>query len=164
VAPGEPGEVCVRGDFIMRGYWRRPQETAETIDAEGWLHTGDLAVQRPDGAISLVGRLKEMFKSGGYNVYPREIEQVLESCPGVAMAAVVSVPDPVFSEVGYAYVLREPGIGIDCERLAAACRTKLANYKIPKRFVVEDELPLLPIGKLDKRRLRERALAEAGAR
>lgn len=162
VPQGEPGEICVRGDFIMRGYWRRPKETAETIDADGWLHTGDLAVQRPDGAIRLVGRLKEMFKSGGYNVYPREIEQVLESCPGVAMAAVVSVPDPVFSEVGHAYVLRVPGAEIDCEQLAAACRSRLANYKVPKRFVVEDELPVLPIGKLDKRRLRERAIAEVG--
>ncbi len=159
VAKGEPGEICVRGDFIMRGYWRRPKETAETIDADGWLHTGDLAVERPDGTIRLVGRLKEMFKSGGYNVYPREIEQVLESVPGVGMAAVVSVPDPVYDEVGHAFILREPGASVTPEALAAACRAKLANYKVPKRFVVEDELPLLPIGKLDKRLLKERARA-----
>lgn len=159
VAKGEPGEICVRGDFIMRGYWRRPKETAETIDADGWLHTGDLAVERPDGAIRLVGRLKEMFKSGGYNVYPREIEQVLESCPGVAMAAVVGVPDPVFSEVGHAFIMRDPGASISPATLEATCRARLANYKIPKRFVIEDELPLLPIGKLDKRRLKEIAVA-----
>ncbi len=157
VAQGEPGEICTRGDFIMRGYWRRPKETAETIDAEGWLHTGDLAVERPDGTIRLVGRLKEMFKSGGYNVYPREIEQVLEACPGVGMAAVVSVPDPVYDEIGHAFILREPGANLTPAALEAACRAKLANYKVPKRFVIADELPLLPIGKLDKRLLKERA-------
>lgn len=157
VSVGEAGEICVRGKFIMRGYWQRPRETAETIDADGWLHTGDLAVERPDGAIRLVGRLKEMFKSGGYNIYPREIEQVLEGCPGVAMAAVVPVPDPVFGEVGHAYVLREPGATLDVDTLLATCRAQLANYKVPKRLVIEDELPLLPIGKLDKVRLREAA-------
>ena len=163
VAAGEAGEICVRGDFVMRGYWRRPKETAETIDADGWLHTGDLAVARPDGAIRLVGRLKEMFKSGGYNVYPREIEVVLENCPGVAMAAVVGIPDPVFSEVGHAFILRDAGAAISTSALEAACRAHLANYKIPKRFVIEDELPLLPIGKLDKRRLKEIAIAHAAS-
>ncbi len=159
VPRGEPGEIVVRGDFVMRGYWRRPQETSETIDAQGWLHTGDLALERPDGAIKLVGRLREMFKSGGYNVYPREIEQVLEAQPGVAMAAVVGVPDPVFSEVGHAFVLRAPEALLDVAALDAACRSRLANYKIPKRITIADELPLLPIGKLDKRRLRDMALA-----
>jgi fatty-acyl-CoA synthase len=158
VPRGEPGEVVVRGDFVMRGYWHRPQETADTIDADGWLHTGDLALERPDGAIKLVGRLREMYKSGGYNVYPREIEQVLEAQPGVAMAAIVSVPDPVFGEVGHAFVLRAPDTLPDASALDAACRSRLANYKIPKRITIADELPLLPIGKLDKRRLRERAL------
>jgi fatty-acyl-CoA synthase len=161
VPAGEVGEICVRGDFIMRGYWRRPQETAETIDADGWLHTGDLALTRADGSIRLVGRLKEMFKSGGYNVYPREIEIVLEGCAGVAMAAVVGVPDPVFSEVGHAFILRDPGASISTSALEAACRAHLANYKVPKHFVIEDELPLLPIGKLDKRRLKEIATARA---
>jgi len=161
VAKGDAGEICVRGDFIMRGYWRRPTETAETIDADGWLHTGDLAVERADGSIRLVGRLKEMFKSGGYNVYPREIEQVLESCPGVALAAVVGVPDRVFGEVGHAFILRDGGVSISTADLEAACRARLANYKIPKRFVIEDELPTLPIGKLDKRQLKESALRHA---
>ncbi len=161
VARGDAGEIWVRGDFIMRGYWRRPAETAETIDGDGWLHTGDLAIERADGSIRLVGRLKEMFKSGGYNVYPREIEQVLESCPGVAMAAVVGVPDQVFGEVGHAFILRDAGATVLPTDLEAACRARLANYKIPKRFVIEDELPTLPIGKLDKRQLRESARRHA---
>jgi acyl-CoA synthetase (AMP-forming)/AMP-acid ligase II len=162
VSRGEPGEIQVRGRFIMRGYWRRPHETAEAIDADGWLHTGDLAVERPDGSLRLVGRLKEMYKSGGYNVYPREIEQALESCPGVAMAAVVGVPDVTFGEVGVAFVLREPGVEVAVATLEAWCRERLANYKIPKRFVIADELPLLPIGKLDKQRLLQLANAGSG--
>jgi len=161
VAKGEAGEICVRGDFIMRGYWRRPKETAETIDVNGWLHTGDLALERPDGSIRLVGRIKEMYKSGGYNVYPREIEMVLESCPGVAMAAVVGIPDPLFGEVGCAFILCDAGASISPSALEGTCRAHLANYKIPKRFVIETELPLLPIGKLDKRRLKELAIAHA---
>jgi fatty-acyl-CoA synthase len=160
VPRGGAGEICVRGEFVMRGYWRRPEDTAAAIDAAGWLHTGDVGVEREDGAIRLVGRLREMFKSGGYNVYPREVEQVLETVRGVAMAAVVALPDAVYGEVGHAFVLRDPTTQVETEELEAACRQRLANYKIPKRFIIEKELPMLPIGKLDKRRLRERALME----
>ena len=107
VPVGEPGEIQVRGDFIMLGYLNRPEATREAIDEEGWLHTGDLAVARPDGAITLIGRLKEMFKSGGYNVYPREIEIALEAHPAVRLAAVIGVPDPLYVEVGHAFVVAE---------------------------------------------------------
>ena len=151
VGVGEPGEIQVRGDFIMLGYWNRPEATSEAIDAEGWLHTGDLGVSRPDGAIRLIGRLKEMFKSGGYNVYPREIEIALESHPAVRLAAVIGVPDPVYSEVGHAFVVAD---GITEAELREHCRTRLANYKVPKRFTIRSDLPLLPIGKIDKRALR----------
>jgi fatty-acyl-CoA synthase len=151
VPVGEPGEIQVRGDFIMLGYWNRPEATREAIDEQGWLHTGDLAVERPDGAIKLIGRLKEMFKSGGYNVYPREIEIALESHPAVRLAAVISVPDPLYVEVGHAFVAAD---GVTDDDLREHCRTRLANYKVPKRFTIASDLPLLPIGKIDKRALR----------
>ena len=151
VPAGEPGEIQVRGDFIMLGYWNRPEATREAIDDEGWLHTGDLAVERPDGAIKLIGRLKEMFKSGGYNVYPREIEIALEAHPAVRLAAVISVPDPLYVEVGHAFVVAD---GVSDDELREHCRARLANYKVPKRFTVATDLPLLPIGKIDKRALK----------
>jgi fatty-acyl-CoA synthase len=151
VPVGEPGEIQVRGDFIMLGYLNRPEATREAIDDEGWLHTGDLAVERPDGAIKLIGRLKEMFKSGGYNVYPREIEIALEAHPAVRLAAVISVPDPLYVEVGHAFVVAD---GVTDDQLREHCRTRLANYKVPKRFTIAAELPLLPIGKVDKRALK----------
>ena len=159
VAQGERGEIQVRGDFIMQGYWNNPEATAEAL-RDGWLHTGDLAVQGANGHFRLVGRLKEMFISGGYNVFPLEIEQILEQHPSVAMAAVVSVPDELFSEVGHAWILREPGTAATDEELATFCRDRLANYKIPKVFCIRDELPMLPIGKLDRQLLRQQSLQQ----
>ncbi|HEX9165294.1 MAG TPA: AMP-binding protein, partial [Gemmatimonadales bacterium] len=129
-------------------------------DTEGWLHTGDLAIRRPDGAIALVGRLKEMFKSGGYNVYPREVEIALEAHPAVRLAAVLGVPDPVYAEVGQAFVVVDPGSTVTEEELREHCRTRLANYKVPKRFTIATDLPLLPIGKIDKQALRGRVRGE----
>ena len=154
-APGEPGEVQARSAYNMLGDWRRPQATAATLLPDGWLRTGDVAVCRPDGRLQLIGRLKEMYKSGGYNVYPREIEAVIEDHAAVDTAAVVGVPDPLWGEVGVAYVLaRAP---VQAETLLAHCRQRLANYKLPKRLYVVDALPLLPIGKVDKVALRQRA-------
>ena len=155
VASGEPGEVQVRGDFVTLGYWNRPEATAELFTPDGWIRTGDLAEERPDGAYRLIGRLKEMFKSGGYNVYPREIELVLETHPDVAMAAVISIPDPLYQEVGHAFILphaerRAPS----AESLELHCRAQLANYKVPKRFTITPEFPMLPIGKVDKQALK----------
>jgi acyl-CoA synthetase (AMP-forming)/AMP-acid ligase II len=149
----EPGEIQVKGDFTMAGYWRLPEATAEAFTDDGWMRTGDLAVRRDDGYIRIVGRMSEMFKSGGYNVYPREIELAFESHPGVAMAAVVSIPDPTFQEIGIAYVT---GDDLDPDGLRTFVRDSLANYKIPKEIIVLDELPMLPIGKVDKPALRAR--------
>jgi acyl-CoA synthetase (AMP-forming)/AMP-acid ligase II len=154
VMTGEVGELQVRGDFVMLGYWNRPEQTAEAIDDHGWLHTGDLACLRTDGNVQLVGRLKDMYKSGGYNVYPREIEEVLELHPGVAMAAVIGVPDALYQEVGKAYVLPRYGAEPTAAELEIHCRRHLANYKVPKGFVIKTDLPLLPIGKIDKQALR----------
>ncbi len=157
VRQGKTGEVQVRGNFIMHGYWNNPEATAEAIK-DGWLCTGDLATQDADGHFHLVGRLKEMFISGGYNVFPLEIEQILESHTAVAMAAVVSVPDELFSEVGHAWVQRELGSTLTADELSIFCREKLANYKVPKTIFIRDELPMLPIGKLDRRELKKRSL------
>lgn len=159
----ECGEIVIRGDFIMLGYWRRPLESSQAIDAQGWLHTGDVGVRRADGAIRLVGRLHDAFKSGGYNIYPREIEQVLERCSGVALAAVVGVSDSVYGEVGCAYVVPRADARVEAATLEVHCRASLANYKVPKRFVLIEQLPMLPIGKVDKQQLRALAAKAAAS-
>ncbi len=153
VEAGMPGEVQVRNPCLMSGYLHRPAATREAFTADGFLHTGDIGVLRPDGNLTLVGRSKDMFKSGGYNVYPREIEIVLESHPLVGMAAVIAVGDPVYHEVGHAFVTTRDRVRPSSADLQRWCRERLANYKVPKRIVVRDELPLLPVGKVDKRAL-----------
>jgi acyl-CoA synthetase (AMP-forming)/AMP-acid ligase II len=155
--PGTPGELWCRSIQNMVGYWRRPEATAETITEDGWLKTGDLLVHNADGSYSMIGRIKEMYKSGGYNVYPREIEEAISSHPGVAMSAVVPVSDPRWQEVGVAYVLKHDGYSLDTAEILEHCKSRLANYKIPKEVVITTSLPLLPIGKIDKMALRKRA-------
>lgn len=155
VADGQEGEILVRSPYNMLGYWRRPEATAQTLSSDGWMRTGDTARKNPDGSYSIVGRLKEMYKSGGYNVYPKEIEEVLERHEGVEAAAVIAVEDPVWQEVGIAYV--QAAVTVSPEELVEHCRASLANYKIPKCFIILDEFPLLPIGKIDKVSLRARA-------
>jgi acyl-CoA synthetase (AMP-forming)/AMP-acid ligase II len=156
-AEGAVGEVQVRSKYNFLGYWGRPDATREAFTDDGFFRTGDLATRRSDGRYRIVGRLKEMFKSGGYNVYPREIETVLEAHPAVAIAAVVPVPDPLWQEVGIAFAIPKPGHLVEPDELMAWCRERLANYKVPKRCEVASELPLLPIGKIDKVALRKRA-------
>ncbi len=153
-ASGEAGEIQVKGPHIVSGYWRRPDATATMFTDDGWFRTGDLAVRRDDGYIQIVGRMSEMYKSGGYNVYPREVELALEAHPSVAMAAVISIPDPTFQEVGVAYVMGPDPIDVD--ELKAFARERLANYKLPKEIHQLDELPMLPIGKVDKKALTAR--------
>ncbi|WP_129774511.1 class I adenylate-forming enzyme family protein [Peristeroidobacter soli] len=150
---GHPGEIQVRSRCNFLGYWQRPDATAAAFTSDGFFRTGDLGEQRSDGRIRLIGRLKEMYKSGGYNVYPREVETVIEAHPSVASAAVVSIPDPLWQEVGVAYVVARESI--TTQQIEQYCRDRLANYKLPKRIVLVAELPLLPIGKVDKRTLRD---------
>ena len=157
VTEGGSGEIQVRGDFIMQGYLNKPEKTTETIDNDGWLKTGDLGLLREDGNVTLIGRQKEMFKSGGYNVYPREIEQVIEDYEGIELVAVVSVTDELFGEIGVAYIQAKEGIELTPEQLKSWCKSKMANYKVPKRFVLMNALPLLPIGKIDKKSLSQLA-------
>lgn len=155
--PGEQGEVQVFGDYVMRGYWGRPDATAEAFTDDGWMKTSDVAIVRADGNLEIVGRMSEMFKSGGYNVYPAEVELAIEEMDGVALAAVTSFPDPTFQEVGHAFVMPETGAELDEETIRAFLKTKLANYKIPKLVSIMDELPRLPVGKIDKKALKEMA-------
>ncbi len=160
VAEGAIGEIQLRGDFVMTGYWNLPDATAQTIDAEGWLHTGDLGRREADGRLVFSGRIKEMFKSGGYNVYPREVEIAIECHPDVGTAAVVPVADPRFGEVGHAFVSARSGAALSAESLERHCRDRIANYKVPKRFYIVTEFPALPNGKVDKRALASIAASE----
>ena len=157
--PGQEGEICVRTDRLMLGYLNREEATRETIDSEGWLRTGDVGQMGADGLLRLTGRKNEMFKSGGYNIYPREIEEVLEAVPSVSVAVVVAAPHPVFGESGVAYIAPAPGASLSEEMLRDWCRENLANYKIPKLFRIRDNLPMLAIGKIDKVSLKRDAEA-----
>ena len=152
VADGADGEVQIRGAHIFAGYLRNPAASAAAMSADGWLRTGDIGHWRSDGSLRLVGRQTEMYKSGGYNIFPREIEAVLEAHPAVVMAAVIGVADALWGEAGCAFVLAEDG-ALDGPGLAAWCRERLAAYKVPKRFEIRAQLPLLPIGKIDRKRL-----------
>lgn len=154
VALGEMGEIQLRDEGVMLGYLDDPEATAEAFTSDGYLRTGDLAIEREDHNFTLVGRIKEMFKSGGYNVYPREVELILEAFPGVQAAAVVPAVDGTFGEVGVAHVQHVGGVSIEVEALLEYCHAHLANYKVPKRVVIHDELPMRANGKVDKRALR----------
>jgi fatty-acyl-CoA synthase len=156
-ADGEAGEIQVRGHCMMVGYWNRPEATSAAIDSEGWLHTGDIGLRRPDGNFQIAGRKTDMFKSGGFNVYPREIEMMLETHPAVAMAAVIGVPDDLYGEVGHAYLLLRGDEPAAEGELTAWCKDRLANFKVPKRFHLRRQLPMLPVGKIDKVALRKEA-------
>ncbi len=150
---GASGEVLVRGPIVMLGYWERPEETAASRVA-GWHRTGDLGVMDADGFVTLVGRHRELYISGGENVYPAEIERVLEQHPGVAEVAVVGVPDPRWGEAGRAYVVARARL--DADALLTWARERLARYKIPREVVQVDELPRTASGKVRKHVLLER--------
>jgi len=152
----EVGELVLRGPSLCSGYFDDEEATAEAVDDQGWFHTGDLARVDGDGFFFIVDRKKDMFISGGENVYPAEIEQVLRQHPGVAMCAVVAVPDPKWGEVGCACVVSRGGAPIDPEEVRAYLHNRLARYKVPKRVEVLDSLPISAQGKVLKRVLRER--------
>lgn len=154
-APGVPGELLLRGPQVFAGYLRAPERTAEVLDADGWLRTGDLAVRDADGAFRICGRRKEMFISGGENVFPGEVEAALADCPGVAEVVVVGVRDERWGEVGRAFVVARGGAGLSEEGVIAHARARLAGYKVPKSIVFLPEIPRLGSGKVDRRALVE---------
>ena len=157
VARGEPGEVVVRGGNVMRGYFDEPEETAGTIDAEGWLHTGDIAVMDERGYLRITDRIKDMFIVGGFNCYPAEIENLMYGSGLFAQVAVIGVPDERMGEVGMAFVVPAPETDLTPDRVVAWCRENMANYKVPRRVEVVDALPTNASGKVTKFVLRERA-------
>jgi acyl-CoA synthetase (AMP-forming)/AMP-acid ligase II len=153
---GETGELLLKGDCVAAGYFRMPEETSAAFDQEGWLHTGDMARINPQGYITLVGRKKEMYIQGGFNVYPVEVENLLVQHPKVMFAAGIGVPDPVLGEVGRYYIVPKPGVTeINEEEIKTFCRDQLADYKVPKQVVFRKELPLTPLGKVMKSTLKE---------
>ena len=152
VPDGEAGELLIRGPHVMSGYWRRPEATAETL-RDGWLWTGDLAVRDGEGFFSIKGRSKDMFISGGENVYPAEIESVMLAYPGVAEAALVGVPHEKWGEVGKACLVLEAGTELDEGEFLDFLAERLAKYKLPRQIVIRDALPKTAIGKIDKKLL-----------
>lgn len=148
--PGEPGEVLIRGSNVMRGYLDDPVATAAAIDADGWLHTGDVGFVDAQGYLTITDRLKAMFTTGGFNVYPAEIERVLLTHPGVADVAVVGTPDARLGEVGHAYAVARPGAAPSADDLIGYCRERLANFKVPRHLTFVDALPRNPSGKVQK--------------
>lgn len=162
--PDTPGELLVRGDQVMLGYWRAPEATAETI-VEGWLHTGDVATIDAEGYLYLVDRLKGLVITGGQNVYPRQVEAVLEQHPAVAEVAVFGLPDEQWGEQVTAAVRLHPGSKADSHELETTCRQHLAGYKVPRQFVfVTEPLPVNTTGKVSKRLLRARYVTGDGGK
>lgn len=154
---GEPGELWIRGPGVMKGYFRDPQATAAALTADGWLRTGDLLWMGEDGCLRFVGRLKEMFTVGGFNVYPAEVERVLAQHPAVAECQVLGVPDARLGDVPFAFVRFQPDAHADADELMSFCAARLANYKVPRHVHVVQSFPLLASGKRNRHTLHELA-------
>ena len=154
VAVGEPGELCIRGPQVMKGYWQRPEDTANAIDSEGWLHTGDIAIMNEKGFFKIVDRLKDMILVSGFNVYPNEIENVIASLPGVLEVGAIGVPDEHSGEVVKVVVVKKDANLTEAD-IKAWCKEELTGYKRPKIVQFVDELPKTNVGKILRRELRE---------
>jgi long-chain acyl-CoA synthetase len=155
VEQGQPGEICIRGPQVMQGYWRRTDETENSIDEEGWFHTGDIATMDEEGFFEIVDRKKDMIIASGYNIYPREVEEVLYEHPKVLEAAVAGVPDEYRGETVKAYVVLKPGESATAEEILSFCSERLAPYKRPRSLEFREELPKSMVGKILRRVLLE---------
>jgi fatty-acyl-CoA synthase len=165
VPRGETGEFCTRGYSVMLGYWEDPEKTAEAIDADGWMHTGDLAQMREDGYCNIVGRIKDMVIRGGENIYPREIEEFLYTHPDIEDVQVVGVPDEKYGEELCAWIRMRPGATpLDAEAVGRFADSKLAHYKIPKYVIVTDTFPMTVTGKIRKVEMRDESATRLGLR
>ena len=155
----QPGEFCTRGYSVMLGYWRDEEKTREAIDADGWMHTGDLAVMRADGYCNVVGRIKDMVIRGGENIYPREIEEFLYTHPDIEDAQVIGVPDEKYGEEICAWIRMKPGRPpLDADAVRAFASGKLAHYKIPRYVRIVDEFPMTVTGKVRKVDMRRESM------
>ena len=162
VPRGEAGELCTRGYSVMLGYWNNPEATSAAIDAGRWMHTGDLATVDGDGYVNIVGRIKDMIIRGGENIYPREIEEFLYGIPGVGDVQVIGVPSERYGEEVMAWVRLREGAALTEDQLTAACRGRIATYKIPRYWKFVDSFPMTVTGKIQKYRMREMAVEELG--
>ena len=160
VAHGCSGELLVRGFGVMKGYFKMPEKTAETIDADGWLHSGDIATMDAQGYVRIVGRIKDMVIRGGENIYPAEVETVLMRHPAIKQAQVVGVPDRYMGEECVAFIQVRDGHSLDAAAVEAYCREAMSRHKLPKYIRFVDEYPVTPSGKVKKFELRDRFLAE----
>jgi malonyl-CoA/methylmalonyl-CoA synthetase len=154
--PGEPGMIEIKGPNVFAGYWRMPEKTAEEFTHDGWFKTGDVGLRSADGYVSIVGRAKDLIISGGYNVYPKEIELVIDALPGVIESAVIGVPHADLGEAVTAIVVHAPGSSLDEATVIAHVKSQIAGYKVPKRVHFVGELPRNAMGKVEKKLLRER--------
>jgi fatty-acyl-CoA synthase len=155
MATGQSGELCTRGYSVMHGYWDDPAKTAEAIDAEGWMHTGDLATMDAEGYVNIVGRIKDMVIRGGENIYPREIEEFLYRHPAVQDVQVVGVPDAKYGEELCAWVIVKPGQALDEDAVRAFCKGQIAHYKVPRYIRFVDAFPMTVTGKIQKFKIRD---------
>jgi fatty-acyl-CoA synthase len=162
VERGETGELCTRGYSVMLGYWEDPERTAGAIDAEGWMHTGDLATMDDEGYLAIVGRSKDMVIRGGENVYPREVEEFLYTHPAIADVQVIGVPDERYGEELMAWVTVSPGAALDPEEVRDFCRGQIAYFKVPRYVKLVDGFPMTVTGKVQKYKMRETAIVELG--
>ena len=162
VPVGERGEFCTKGYSVMQGYWEDPARTAEAIDAEGWMHTGDLATMDESGYVNIVGRIKDMVIRGGENVYPREIEEFLYRHPKVQDVQVVGLPDAKYGEELCAWIIAKPGQSLDEDEVRAFCKGKIAHYKVPRYIRFVDAFPMTVTGKIQKFKIREAMVRELG--
>jgi len=162
VERGQPGELCTRGYSVMKGYWNDPERTAEAVDPDGWMHTGDLAVMDDDGYVNIVGRLKDMVIRGGENIYPREIEEFLYTHPAVEDVQVIGVPDLKYGEELLAAIRLRAGAQATDEEIRAFCKGTIAHFKVPRYVRFVDEFPMTITGKIQKYKMREWAITELG--
>ena len=158
----EPGELCTRGYSVMLGYWNDPERTAEAIDDEGWMHTGDLAVMDADGYVNIVGRIKDMIIRGGENVYPREVEEFLYTHPDIVDVQVIGVPDVKYGEEIMAWVQVRAGVSLSQHDVAEFCNGKIAHYKVPRYVHVTETFPMTVTGKVQKYLMREASIEFLG--
>jgi fatty-acyl-CoA synthase len=152
---GEQGELCARGYFVMKGYDDEPEATERTIDQDGWLHTGDLAVMRPDGYLNITGRARDMIIRGGENIYPREVENLLYTHPKVADAQVLGIPDEKLGEAIVAWIRLRTGETAEQDEIREFCCGKIAHFKIPQHIRFVESFPMTASGKVQKFRMRQ---------
>lgn len=164
VARGEAGELCTRGYSVMLGYWNDPESTAAAIDADGWMHTGDLATMDDEGYVNIVGRIKDLIIRGGENIYPREVEEFLYTHPEIEDVQVIGVPDERYGEQVCAWIVLKPGSSLDEDGVRDFCRGQIARFKVPYYVRFVDAFPMTVTGKIQKFKMRELEIAERGLR